>query len=429
MEQDSNGNSIVSGGSINKGNAKPAATEAVQLFPSDKPAKFDSNDQLMKVLFDKEDITWQTVLYELINSHQMDPWDIDISLISAKFIEIIQAMKEMDLRIPAKMILAAAILLRIKSNKLVGEDLDALDQLIASSEEDEIQGLFDEDVDPKIRLLDIPELIPKTPQPRKRKVSIYDLVYALEKALEVKHRRVVARMPDTDIILPHKHNDISVIIKNMYLRIINFFSAHNTPKVTFHALVPPNSSKEDKIFSFIPLMFLDHQRRVYIRQDKAFGEIDIYLRNEELIAQFEQEYEKEQEEIMKKKKEKARSKGKGVDALKGDAKKLKQARLGKGHRKEQVEHGEKVAKEHEKEEELKEIYEDKDLGEGVENTHLPIAGKDLGEEAVENMPLPIAEGEQGEGGIENIHSASAENELGEEIGEEFKEEQDVDLKK
>ena len=268
-------------------------------------------------------------------------------------------MKEMDLRIPAKMILAAAILLRIKSNKLVGEDLDALDQLIASSEEEDMPGLFDEDVDHKTRMLEIPELIPKTPQPRKRKVSIYDLVYALEKALEVKHRRVSARMPDMDIILPHRHKDISLIIKNMYVRIIDFFAAHNTHKVTFQALVPANSSKEDKIYSFIPLMFLDHQKRVYIRQEKPFSEIDIYIRNEELIAQFEAEYEQEQELLTKKKKEKAKSKGKTTEAMKGDAKKLKQSKLEKKiTRKEQVEHGEKAAAEHEKADELKEIYED-----------------------------------------------------------------------
>ena len=34
-----------------------------------------------------------------------------------------------------------------------------------------------------------PQIYPRTPQPRKRKVSVFDLVQALEKALEVENRR------------------------------------------------------------------------------------------------------------------------------------------------------------------------------------------------------------------------------------------------
>ena len=236
-----------------------------------------TNDRVISIVLGQEDVTWQAILYELIKKDQMDPWDIDIGLLSSKFLEVIKTMKQHDLRVPAKMILCAAVLLRIKSSRLVGEDLDALDQLFASAEEsDEVQGLFDETVDKKTRELNIPELIPRTPQPRKRKVSIYDLVHALEKALETKKRRVNASMPDIDLIVPTRTRDISSIITDIYVKIKRFFVKNKKDKITFSQLVPSNS-REDKVYTFIPLLHLANQRKIDIEQENPFGEIEIYM--------------------------------------------------------------------------------------------------------------------------------------------------------
>lgn len=236
-----------------------------------------TNDRVVSIVLDQEDVTWQAILYELIKKNQMDPWDIDIGMLSSKFLDVIKEMKQNDLRIPAKMILCAAVLLRIKSSRLVGEDLDALDQLFASAEEtDEVQGLFDETVDKKTRELNIPELIPRTPQPRKRKVSIYDLVSALEKALETKKRRVDASMPDVDLIIPTRTRDISSIISGIYVKIRKFFGKNKKEKLMFSHLVPSNS-REDKVYTFIPLLHLANQRKIDIEQENPFGEIEICM--------------------------------------------------------------------------------------------------------------------------------------------------------
>ena len=44
----------------------------------------------------------------------------------------------------------------------------------------------------------------------------------------------------------------------------------------------PSDSKEDKIYTFIPLLHLDHQRAVDLTQKKHFGEIEIELLNKDL---------------------------------------------------------------------------------------------------------------------------------------------------
>ena len=243
--------------------------------------KNENNEKLFDIIFNKDEITWQTIIYELVRSNQMDPWDIDISLLTKKYIDMLKKLKDLDFRVSGKVVLAAAILLKIKSNRLVGEDLDALDALFSQKEEDQVQGLFDEEI-PREKLLfqeNKPFLFPRTPQPRKRKVSVYDLVNALEKALEVKRRRVFQHSPEYNIEIPKKSRDITVTIRDMYYKIKNFFSSNQGNTLTFSHLIP-SGSKEDKIFTFIPLLHLSHLRKVELKQDIPFSEIEIMLRTE-----------------------------------------------------------------------------------------------------------------------------------------------------
>ena len=143
-----------------------------------------ANDRIHEVLFAQDDITWQTILQDLIKSNEIDPWDIDIGQLTQKYIGMIKQLKEFDFKISGKALLAAAVLLRIKSSRLVGEDLDEFDRIIAGEPEEDF---FDEDI-LSTRIIseeEVRSLIPRLPQPRKRKVTIYDLMGALEKALEV----------------------------------------------------------------------------------------------------------------------------------------------------------------------------------------------------------------------------------------------------
>ena len=238
----------------------------------------DSNERLFQILYNEDEVTWQTLLYELVKKEHMDPWDINISMLTKKYIQIIKKMKELDLRISGKVLLAAAILLKIKSNRLLNEDLSELDRLLTESEE-----LADElDLEEPVVYEDGEKhpLIPRTPQPRKRKVSIFDLVGALEKALEVKRRRVLNSIPPMDVKVPKKTKDITQIIREVYGRIKAFFTRQE--RLTFSQLVPSNT-KEDKIYTFIPLLHLTTQRKIDLNQKEHFGEIQIMLNTEKEI--------------------------------------------------------------------------------------------------------------------------------------------------
>lgn len=240
----------------------------------------DSNERIFQILYNSDEVTWQTLLYELVKKEGMNPWDINISKLTKGYIETIKKLKELDFRISGKVLLAAAILLKIKSNRLVNEDLSEFDRLLTESEEDLIEELdleeprtYDEEKRP---------LIPRTPQPRKRKVSVFDLVKALEKALEVKKRRVLNSIPPMNVQVPEKKRDVTQVIREVYEKVKSFFSINKQNRLTFSQLVPSNT-KEDKIYTFIPLLHLTTQRKVDLSQREHFGEIEIMLNTKKEI--------------------------------------------------------------------------------------------------------------------------------------------------
>ena len=237
-----------------------------------------AQDKVFELLFEEDEITWQTILFNLVTKEEMNPWDINIATLSKKFMDMLKKLKEMDFGVSGKIILAAALLLRLKSSKLVDEDILELDRLIASTDEsDDIYGdLIDfEEDQPGTFEDEKPGLIPRTPQPRKRKVSIYDLVDALEKALEVRKRRVTRNIPPQNIQIPEKTIDISLVIGGVFRRIKGFFSKGNK-RLTFNHLTPTDS-KDDKVYTFIPLLHLTNQRKIDLHQQKHFGEIEVEL--------------------------------------------------------------------------------------------------------------------------------------------------------
>ena len=241
------------------------------------------NDRIYNLIFDKEEVNWQTILMELVKAEGMDPWDIDISEIANKYIEVVRKLRETNLRVSGKVVLASALLLAVKSKRLLGRELDELDRLFAQSKEADDYADFD-DVDllqPGNTTVaeDLKRYIfPRTPQPRKRKVSVFDLVQALEKAMKVRNRRLVRKLPEArqKIQIPEAI-DITEIIVKVYSQIKDYFSSSKQKqKLTFNKLLPAED-KESKVFTFIPLLHLETERRINLLQQRPFGEIEIEM--------------------------------------------------------------------------------------------------------------------------------------------------------
>lgn len=240
-------------------------------------------DRIFELLVNKDDVTWKDIIYNLVKTEQLDPWGVDIARLTSRYIEVVRQMKEFDFKISGKVILAAAILLKIKSNKLVGEDILEFDKLFSPQTEEEFYNELAQMRAPG----DIPDiekinLVPRTPQPRERKVSVYDLVNALEKALEVKKRRIIKSIPEFEgIKIPQNTRDITLTIKFLYKRILSFFLG-TKERLTFSKLLP-SESKEAKVQTFTPLLHLANERKIDLEQEKPFEEITIRLIDKERV--------------------------------------------------------------------------------------------------------------------------------------------------
>jgi segregation and condensation protein A len=239
------------------------------------------NDRIFNLIFDQEEVNWQTILMELVKAEGMDPWNIDVSDIANKYIDVVRKLRETNLRISGKVILASALLLAVKSKRLLGKEIDELDRLLAQSKDTDEYGDF-EDVD---LLQPYPGMVPgetrkmifpRTPQPRKRKVSIYDLVEALQKAMKVRNRRLTRKLPDAKqkINIPDTV-DITEVIVKVYTQIKDYFSG-TSDKLTFSKLLPAED-RQSKVFTFIPLLHLENERRINLSQQRDFGEIEIEM--------------------------------------------------------------------------------------------------------------------------------------------------------
>ena len=239
-------------------------------------------ERIYSILMEQDEITWQTLILELIKNEEMDPWDVNISKLSERYIATLKKLQEMNLRLSGKVLLAAALLLRIKSSKLVGEDLLEFDRLLAT--QDTTDALYENTADSsemnafedEIRAQQFLPLLPRTPQPRKRKVSIYDLIDALAQALNVKHRRILQFSKGTTLTAPQKAYDISELMESLYQSVMNRLQIGSSDRVSFSDLLP-SQTKRDLVLTFIPLLHLMNARKIDLVQNEAFGHIWVTL--------------------------------------------------------------------------------------------------------------------------------------------------------
>ncbi len=242
------------------------------------------SDKILNLILSKEDISWRTILVDLVKSEQMDVWDVDIRLVTKRYLQVIKKMKELDLKISGKILLASALLLKIKSDHLLTDDLNNLDNLFASSYEEENDEFFELNEDllsgaiVKAREKGISAAIkPKTPQPRKRKISLSDLTDALQKVVESRKKRLTMLSRDVKrTYIPKSAREISNIIKELMIRVKIFFEKNPKQKLFFNHLIS-NKSKEETVAMFVPLLHLDKEQKVDLRQKEAFGDIEIRM--------------------------------------------------------------------------------------------------------------------------------------------------------
>jgi len=186
-------------------------------------------------------------------------------------------MEEADFFVSSKVLLAAALLLRIKSEILLNRYIKSIDEILFGKKEEKKYQME------RIELEgDIPELVPRSPMPRFRKVTLNELIESLNKAISTENRRIKKEiinqnaLRETEISMPKQTISIKDKIKEIYNRLFNHFEENKTHKISYTDFA--GMDKEERIMAFSPLLHLENQKKVWMHQDNHFDEIHIWMK-------------------------------------------------------------------------------------------------------------------------------------------------------
>jgi len=256
-------------------------------------------EQIHDLLFNRE-LGWQEIIYDLINTEQLDPWDINIIILSDKYLEKISKIEEADFFVSSKVLLAASLLLRIKSEILLNQYIKSIDDILFGKKEHSKYSLERIELDENI-----PELIPRSPLPRFKKVTLKELMDSLNKAIITENRRIRKEiitkntLRETAFSLPKRKFSIKDKIIEIYRNLTDKLKVDKEKnKISYNEFV--NNNRDEKIISFLPLLYLEEQKKVWLEQEKPFEEVYIWLKetflrhNPDPFADLKQQAEEEE---------------------------------------------------------------------------------------------------------------------------------------
>jgi len=268
-------------------------------------------EQIHDILFNRE-IGWKEIIYDLINTEQLDPWDINIVVLTERYLDKIRELEEADFFVSGKVLLAASLLLRIKSEILLNKYIKSIDEILFSDKNKDSGSIdlktgqvFEIEFDENEL---IPELIPKSPMPRLRRVTLQEIMDSLDKAISTENRRIRRKISDKERLrqtlfsLPKRKFSIKNKIKEIYEKLLGHLKEEEKrKKISFTEFV--GTDKEERVIAFSSLLHLDHQKKVWLDQEKHFEEFYIWLKevffhhNPDPFFELREEVEKKTQEL------------------------------------------------------------------------------------------------------------------------------------
>jgi segregation and condensation protein A len=223
-------------------------------------SSFDINNMVSKP-------SWKTILLELIDTKKLDPWNIDIIDISDAFMKKVKEMEQLDLLVQANVILAAAILLRYKSDYL--KFLQYQEQMTDYIPDDE----------PFLNSDEIPQLTLTSRIPPKRQVTLEELVNEMEQIIRYESDERLIRKPkgtiDEVVNFKLEEQDIETRMNEITNKIKG--SIDEEGWTLFSRLLKNRNDNIELIYALMSILHLTQKETIDIKQDKLFGEIFIRL--------------------------------------------------------------------------------------------------------------------------------------------------------
>lgn len=205
----------------------------------------------------EEEITPVDILLQLVTMGKVDPWNIDIVDLTEKYIERLREMKELDLRVSARAILAASILVRMKSEALLHADEED------GEEHEERPHVEVEPLAPPLRRVE-------------RYYTFDDLLDALMDALEEAEKRKPRKKKKVEIeeevfVVDDFRVDIEKHVYRLHEIVVNMYRETKEPIKFWDLVFDPTPKIVARTFLY--LLFLSNMGKVDLIQEEPFGEI------------------------------------------------------------------------------------------------------------------------------------------------------------
>lgn len=213
------------------------------------------------------------MLVDLVLRDEMDPWDIDIVSLANRFLEEVRRMVKINLRLSGKTLLTSSLLLRMKSENPMSEENGHNGH---NGHEDygwDDGAYYGDDAGHNIPSLPVP-----LRRRAERKVTLFELVEALQRALS--EEMIRKNFPPNPRIKPKliikvDEETVREKILSLYDRLQEL--AKDMEVIRFNELLI-EQTRRHIIEVLLYLLYLDSQGKLIIWQKELFGEIFITLR-------------------------------------------------------------------------------------------------------------------------------------------------------
>lgn len=253
---------------------------------------YDINSSNLPELVQSNEDEGIGILVSMAKSGKIDPWNVDIIDVTDKYLAHICEMKSQNLRLTGRTFLFAAVLLKLKSNVLEGNDI------LQIGEPDYTEGLeYDDDgfiveypeeeFMPTSNVVSIDDVLQRRTSVRlnrNRVVTLRDLIRQLEfyeklekkQSLQQAHERAKRRVqsysrftPDDIINLAHEEyiEDCVLKLKENLSQIFTREDKIELKELTLLGM--------DRISAYIALLFLTAETDYELKQDEFYS--DLYV--------------------------------------------------------------------------------------------------------------------------------------------------------
>ncbi|MBI5227028.1 segregation/condensation protein A [Candidatus Micrarchaeota archaeon] len=209
---------------------------------------------------------WKEILLDLISKNSIDPWNIDLVDLSDAFIKKIREMEKMDFVVPANIILAAAILLKYKSNYL--KFLSYQTELPEFAPESDTGAFVAEEM---------PVLTLSSRIPPKRQITLPELLTEMERIIkyDTTERIKIPRGSIVDIVdLELSDHNIDQDLESVFEQIKKNVDSEGW--ALFSRLVTGKEPTE-VVYQLLCVLYLVQKGSIDLKQDTLFGEVFIRL--------------------------------------------------------------------------------------------------------------------------------------------------------